>query len=235
LSDSRPPKIPPSGTRDNRGPAGGRALTRGRLEACERRLLKRGESNKADLFIVDLDEGPVVVKDFAAKGWWVRLLGRLQTWREARAYERLAGIPGVPRFHGRIDALALAVEWVEARELGRIPDRATNGAARLARLGEILDAIHTAGVAHLDLRARENVLVTAEEELYVVDFAAAVRLRPGGLAHRLWFPWLRSVDESAFLKWKRLLEAGPYTDEERRRLDRHRFFRTLWIFNRRHR
>jgi len=194
-------------------------------------VLKRGEPNKADLLLLDLGDGPIVLKDFAGKAWWVRLLGRLQISREHRAYVRLGRLPGVPRLVGRVDAHALAIERVDAEQLGRAPDRQTGGAAKLAALREVVSRIHAAGLAHLDLRARENVLVSPAGEIYVVDFASAVWFRPGSLAHRLLFPWFRRVDESALLKWKVILEAGPLDDRERSFLKRHGFWRSLWVFN----
>ena len=68
-----------------------------------------------------------------------------------------------------------------------------------------------------------------------VLLASAVWLRPGGLAHRLLFRWMTQVDRSALLKWKGLLQAGPYTPDEQSFLRRYRFFRSLWIFNRKRR
>jgi len=229
VNAKNPPKITSDPRANNRGHAALRVPVRGELARAE--ILKRGEKNKADLLLLDLGAGPMVVKDFAAKAWWVRLLGRLQIWREHRAYRRLGGLPGVPGLIGRVDAHALAIEKVEGRQLGKAPDRQEDGKDKLARLRAVLERIHGVGLAHLDLRARENVLVTPKGEIFVVDFASAVRLRPGSLAHRLLIPWLERVDRSALLKWKVILEAGPLTDRERAFLERHRFWRSLWIFN----
>jgi hypothetical protein len=93
--------------------------------------------------------------------------------------------------------------------------------------------MHAAGVAHLDLRGRENVLVGDGGRIVIVDLAGAVRMRPGGLAHRLLFRWLTMLDESAFLKWKLLLTPDRLTPRERRFLARfRRFVRPLWPINR---
>lgn len=229
MNAKNPPKITSDPRVNNRGKAALRVPTRGDLSRAA--MLKRGEKNKADLLLLDLGGGPMVVKDFAAKAWWVRLLGRLQIWREHRAYRHLGGLPGVPGLIGRIDAHALAIEKVEGRQLGKVADRREDGTAKLARLRTVVERIHGVGLAHLDLRARENVLVTPEGAIFVVDFASAVRFRPGGLAHRLLFPWFERVDRSALLKWKVILEAGPLTGRERTFLKRHRFWRALWIFN----
>jgi hypothetical protein len=229
LKAKDPLKITPAPPGNNRGGERGRLPTRADLAGA--RVLHRGERNKADLLLLDLGDGPMVVKDFATKAWWVRLLGRLQIAREHRAYRVLGRLPGVPRLVCRVDALALAIERVEAEQLGKAPDRRADGAAKLAALREVVSRFHAVGLAHLDLRARENVLVSPAGQVYVVDFASAVSFRPGSLGHRLLFPWFRRVDESALLKWKVLLEAGRLSDRERAFLKRHAFWRSLWIFN----
>jgi hypothetical protein len=78
-------------------------------------------------------------------------------------------------------------------------------------------------------------VIDAEGRLFVIDFASALWFRPGGLAHRTIFPLLRRIDESAYLKWKWLLEAGPYTDEEQASVSRHEAWSRLWPFNRKRR
>jgi len=206
--------------------------TRAELEAAEREVMKQGEWNKADLVVIDLGAGPIVVKDFAHKNWWTRLLGRLQISREQRAYRHLGDMTGIPALIGRIDAHALAIQKIDGLQLGFIPEITLDGAARLKQLRRLIDHMHAAGLVHLDLRARENVLITGEGELFIIDFASAVWLRPGGLAHRILFRRLNWVDESAYLKWKGILQAGSYTEEEQAFLRRCEFWRAFWVFNR---
>jgi len=209
-----------------------RPPSRPEIEAAPRRVLKQGERDKADLFVVDLGGVPTVIKDFRPKAWWVRLIGRVQIAREVGAYRRLAEISGIPRFVGRIDAHAVALEWIDGQALADASDRAENGPEKLAQLRGILDRIHAAGVVHWDLRARENLLIDRAGRLFVIDFASAVHLRPGGLLHRWLFDRLRLIDESAYLKWKGMLDAGRYTAEEQEFLERFRFWRSLWFHRR---
>jgi serine/threonine protein kinase len=133
---------------------------------------------------------------------------------------------------GRVDRHALALEFIEGEELARSPRRLEKGAYYLERLREIVETMHARGLAHLDLRGRENVMLDANDEIHVLDLAAAVWFRPGSLSHRLFFGWFKLADDAAVLKFKRLLEVGEYTEEERAFLRRFRFFRSLWIFNR---
>lgn len=189
---------------------------------------------KADLYLVDLGAGPLVVKDFGAKRWWVRQVGRVQIARECRAYAWLGPQPGLARFAGRIDAHALALEWIEGELLTRSRQDGAGGAALLARVQRVVARLHAAGLAHLDLRGR-NVVVRADGEVYVLDLAGALWFRPGSLAHRVLFPLARAIDLGVLLKWKRWLAAGSYTAAEEALLARRRFWRSLWPFNRKRR
>lgn len=204
---------------------------RGELSAATVEVLKAGSPTKADLLVVDLGQGPMVVKDFGNKVWWMRQFGRLQIRHEVKAYRFLAGLPGIPRLIGRIDRYALALEKIEGRQLGSAPERLTRGIVLMSRLEAIVERMHAAGLVHWDLRGRENVLVRGDDELFLIDFQSAMWARPGGWPHRLLFPMMKRVDDAALLKWKQILQAGPYTPEEEAFLRRYRFWRSLWIIN----
>lgn len=209
------------------------ALSRERIARGEVRVLHRGGRDKADLLLVDVGDGPFVLKDFSAKGRLTRWLGRIQISRESAAYRALAGVEGVPRFLGRVDPWSLAIEYVEGERLADAPIR--DASVVLARLRALIDRIHERGVVHNDLRSRENLLVDRARRLFVVDLAGALRLKPGGFAHRFLFPLLETADEAAYLRWKERLAPGAFTAEERAAARRFARFRALWPFNRKRR
>ena len=173
----------------------------------------------------------MIVKDFAGRGPWVRRLGRLQIRREAAAYHWLEGVLGIPAFVGRVDPWALAIERIDGERLAFAVLRPEDGPGHVAQLRTILDAIHARGVVHNDLRGRENVLLRRDGRLAVIDFAGAMRLRPGGVAHRLFFRLLAVADEAAFLKWKGMIAPGSYTRQDEAFLRRFERWRVLWPFN----
>ena len=175
-----------------------------------------------------------MVKDFSAKSPWRRLLGRMQVRRELRAYRRAGEMKGLPRTIGRVDPHALAVERVDGVLLALAENRFARAEAHLRRLRELVERLHQRGMVHLDLRGKSNVLLRPDGELVVVDMAAALWFRPGSLAHRLLFRWFAMADETALLKWKARLAPDLLTDEEEALLMRYRFFRSLWVLNRRH-
>ena len=190
-----------------------------------------GVGAKADVLVVGVDGQTVIVKDFSSRSAWIRGIGRLQIRREVSAYRWLAGVPGVPALVGRIDPLSLAIERIDGERLAFATLAPGDGPRHITKLRNILDAIHARGVIHNDLRGRENVLLRRDGGLAVVDFAAAIRLRPGGLAHRLFFRRLVLADEAAFLKWKGLIAPGTYTSGDEAFLRSFERWRSLWPFN----
>ena len=127
---SNPPS-PPAGTPADsprgRPPLPDRPPRRDELDGPDVRWLKRGGPTKADLKIIERDSAAIVVKDFRHKAAWVRLVGRLQIGRECGAYQWLGTMDGLPRFVGRVDRHALAVEWIQGSELAFRPDRREGG------------------------------------------------------------------------------------------------------------
>ena len=97
-------------------------LTRDRLASLPRRRLHGGRNwTKAVVEVVVTGGGPIVLKDLAARPWPVRLLlGPSQLDREARAYCLLRDLPGVPRFLGRVDRAAIALEYIAGPDLGSV-------------------------------------------------------------------------------------------------------------------
>jgi len=208
--------------------------TRAELAARRGADLVRGGPTKADLWLSSLADGTaVVVKDFAAKILPVRWWGRLQIRREAMFLALLQDLPEVPRLHGRIDGLAFAMEYLaDARPLfGR--ESGPRWAPVLARIRAALDVVQARGIAHLDLRGRENVVLRGDgERIVVLDWAGALRFPERTLRRRLFWRLAKLVDDSAYIKWKDMLDPGSLTPEDLRFKERFRRIRKLWPFNR---
>jgi RIO-like serine/threonine protein kinase len=180
------------------------------------------------IHLLPLEDGRrAVVKDFLpCPAFWRWTCGRFLTGREARAYARLDGVPGVPAYLGRIDAYALAVEWVPGKDFGKCP-KGTLGPEVFRRLEETVAEMHRRGVVHLDLRQRRNVLVDEAGTPRVIDLSSALTVRPGGFLHGLLAP----IDRSGVLKYKRRFLPDSLDEEERARLRRVERWRRFWPFS----
>jgi predicted Ser/Thr protein kinase len=166
----------------------------------EGRLLGRGYQGSIHLFASPF--GEVVIKQAPAAGL-AGFLGRRTLRREARIYDKLQGVPGIPRCFGLIRGRYLALEHIAGPSLRVFADPFADRDRFYARLLRTLDAMHAAGVAHGDLKRKNNILVGPGEQPYVIDFGIAWRLTPRSpVWKRRIFAWIEQIDYNAWIKHK---------------------------------
>mgnify|MGYP001819865287 CR=1 FL=1 len=188
--DSTPNLVPPS---------------RAQLDEADKTYLTHGAPFKADVTVIDIGDGPMVVKDFAPRAWWRRLIGWLEVNRECRAYAYLGPLPFFPGFYGCVDRDALAVERIEGVALARSPDRGEKREDYLTQIRSALDRLAEAGFLHLDARNNKNLLLTPEGRVVFIDLAGSYWVRPGGIGYRLLRPVIDLYYEANIIKWETLL------------------------------
>jgi predicted Ser/Thr protein kinase len=171
------------------------------LGCCTVALISRGSPTKPDLFRLDFDDGrdPIVLKTYALKNVFVRATaGWFVTRREYKLLRHLEGIQGIGRLAQPQSRLGLFLKWIPGRPLYRFGKDALSQEV-FNKLVAIVKKMHHAGVVHLDIGHKGNVLVTPEERPVLIDFQSALYVRnwPGWLKK-----WLRRVDDLTLLKWK---------------------------------
>ena len=191
------------------------------LATASQEYLTRGAPFKADVTVVDLGEGPMVVKDFAARAWWRRLIGSLEVDRECRAYSYLGEMPWFPVFIGRIDANALAVEKIEGVALARAEDLESRRDDYLAQLRAAMERLGELGFLHLDARSNKNVLRRPDGQVVFIDLAGSFWIRPGRFGHRLLRRFIALYYEANIIKWETLLTPGGDPRKGRRKPPRY--------------
>jgi serine/threonine protein kinase len=167
--------------------------------------------------------GDVVVKR-ARPSRLLGALGRRLLRRELDVYERLRGIPGIPHCYGGIDAESIVLEYVAGPSLREHEAALADRQVFFGRLLETLRAMHAAGVAHGDLKRKENILVGPGEQPYLIDFGIAVlRSSRSALLNRLVFEPIRQLDLNAWvkLKYQRRFDALSTEDAA--------LYRPLWL------
>jgi predicted Ser/Thr protein kinase len=164
----------------------------------EGRVLGRGYQATVELY--STRAGDAVVKTAHRTGPFAPLY-RYLLRREHAVYEKLAGVPGVPRTYGLIDGEHLALEYIAGPSLRAHERELADRAGFFAALLETLRAMHAAGVAHADLKRKDNIIVGPGERPWLIDFGIAARRGTSRLS-RVWFEHSVQGDYNAWIKLK---------------------------------
>jgi len=219
-------RVPPG---NSPAPPAALPLTEADLRDGSARLHQKGKWGKADILLVETRGGKAIVKDFGRKVLPVRWYGRWQIRREASIYRRLSGILGVPRYYGRIGKNAMAIEFIQGERISQWKRRELPPTL-FSRLWALIEEIHSRGIVHIDLRKRDNILINASGEVFIIDFNASFHFLPGSRRARWLLPALSKIDHFGFLKWKAALAPGQLSEAERNSFQRMSFLRRFWIF-----
>jgi len=151
-----------------------------------------------------------------------RLLHRQMLRHEYAVYMQLGEFDGAPECLGLIDGQYLVLEYVKGSTIRN--RRPHNEDEFHDKLFDYIRAMHAKGVAHLDLKRKDNLLVRTDESPCILDFGAAV-IRKRGLhpLNRYHFRIGKQFDYNAWIKHK-------YHDRmhEISVLDRN-YYRPTWI------
>ena len=188
-------------------------------------LLHRGRWGNADVYRFRRGEECWVVKDFRSCPPLTRdTFGAWMVRRELSAIRVLAGIPGFPQDAFRLDRLALAYRFMPGREIGT--RQGVPSPAYFEELEELVEKMHGRGIAHLDIRAAKNILITDQGKPFILDFQSHV---PLGKLPRFLRDLLVDVDRSGVYKhWERRFP-GSMGAERATLLERMNRWRRFWI------
>jgi len=193
-----------------------------KAEAIE--VIRRGRGSRPDVVRVRYRDTEAILKDQSGcDAAFARLLGPLLANREARALERLRGVPGVPAVLARPDRRSILMEYVAATPLTRASHDDWPGFFDALEL--LLARMHRRGVAHCDLRSPNNTLVDAGGRPVLVDFVASFRRGASWNPVSAWiFQRFCAVDRRAVLKLKSIVAPELVAPEERHLLVHRRGF-----------
>lgn len=178
-------------------------------------ILRAGSWKKAEIRRVARNGHSLVVKDWRAAPAWLRPWANWLMSREAEIYVALSGMPGIPQLVG-VGKRIFAIDHVPGEPISAFMGGRGHGLGLGARLETMVHEMHRRGVYHADLHYRRNILVTADGQIGIIDFASAVDYRRLGLLGRLFRPLLALLDHYALIKWKGGVDPKSLTPGERR-------------------
>ncbi|MGV8961491.1 MAG: serine/threonine protein kinase [Stenotrophomonas sp.] len=186
----------------------------------------RSEALKSDSFgriLLVHEAGRCFVRrDLTATPLWLRLPAWSLARREARALQRLDGMPATPRLLAW-DGRWLDRSFMAGAAMYQRPPHGDLAYFRAAR--KLLQRVHRRGIAHNDLAKEANWLVLEDGSPGLIDFQLAVI----GAPRSRWMRLLAREDLRHLLKHKRMYCRAALTPVELRLLKRHSWVRELWF------
>jgi predicted Ser/Thr protein kinase len=138
---------------------------------------------------------------------------------EYRAYSRLSEVRGVPRCYGLLHGRYLVLECIDGVPIRKA--KITDRVMFFETLLNLIKGLHNAGVAHGDLKKKDNLLVVAGQTPCVIDFGVAIVRKPGfaPLNHYL-YDLAKKFDFNAWVKLKYDRRFENMADEDRQYYNR---------------
>ena len=159
-----------------------------------------GRGYQGNTYLFSKDNRHLVIKAPQGRGP-AAFIRRLMINNEYKVYAHLTGIQGVPACHGLLKKRYLVLEFVDGVPIkdARFDDHACFCDGLLRRIKEI----HRAGVAHGDLKKKDNILVVDGRYPILLDFGVAI-IKKQGVApvNRFLFNLFQKFDYNAYIKVK---------------------------------
>lgn len=174
------------------------------------KIIRKPSNTRPLIWQAKLNGEEIIVKDFRRNGFFFRnTVGRFLIWREARTYRKLSGIKGIPKLYGTIDGLALVLEKIPGKSLGKIKKGNILPKSFFDALENMVSQFHKIGVVHCDLKKANNIILGKDGLPYIIDWGASIHREEFDIPLlRLIFKRFYLDDELAIIKHK--IKYAPY-------------------------
>ena len=120
---------------------------------------------------------------------------------EHHIYQKLKNFSAAPKCYGLVANQYLLLEYIEAPSLRKSPP--VEERYFFQQLFKRIQALHQLGIAHMDLKKKDNLLVKDGREPILIDFGAAVEKKSAWhLFNRYWYQLAVRFDYNAWIKLK---------------------------------
>ena len=151
------------------------SITISNISRYQRKVLREPSSTRPALYVIQENDVRAVVKDFSPnRGLYRNIVGRFLIWRESKAYRRLTGLEGIPRFFRSIDGTALILEEIPGKNIEDVEKEELLPKEFFEELRRLVERIHERGLVHCDLKRAPNILLGHDGRPYIVDWSASI-------------------------------------------------------------
>ena len=138
-------------------------------------VIREPSNTRPILLRIKKDHKSAIMKDFNTNSFLFRnTIGRFLIWRESRAYQKLRGLNGIPKFYRSIDGLAFLMEEIQGKDIEAYCTENKLNDFFFSELYKVVDNFHKHGIAHCDLKRAPNIIVGNNGRPYIVDWSASI-------------------------------------------------------------
>ena len=159
--------------------------------------------NQGKLFTIDIDQKTYLIKSADIDNWWSKSINKWSIKREYRVYKKLKGLDGIPNCYGLTDQGKLVLEYIDGGTYRDKQFELDGNDHFFDALLELIKSMHNLGVAHGDLKRKDNLIVDQNLKPYLIDFGTAViHYDQSSSLKKIVFNFLRKTDLNAWIKHK---------------------------------
>ena len=115
--------------------------------------------NQGRLFTIDIEEKTYLIKSANIDNWWSKSINKWSIKREYRVYQKLEGLNGIPKCYGLTDEGGLVLEYIDGGSYRDKQFELDGNDHFFDALLELITSMHNLGIAHGDLKRKDNLIV----------------------------------------------------------------------------
>jgi len=167
------------------------------------KLIKSYEGNQGVLYTLKLNGQCYLIKKANTSKTILSFFNQRSLKKESKIYNKLRGLKGIPDCYGLTNNGDLILEHIEGHSYREKQYELPDNEIFFQSLFELITTMHKMGVAHGDLKRKDNILVNASNEPFLIDFGTAIAINKKNWITRKWlFNFLRKTDLNAWIKHK---------------------------------
>jgi len=161
------------------------------------------EGNQGRLFKIETDEKAYLIKSANQDHWWSKAINRWSIRHEFKIYEILENLDGIPKCYGLTKDGSLVLEYIDGESYRSKQFELDGNDQFFNSLLELIKSMHDKGIAHGDLKRKDNLLVGGDLNPYLIDFGTAlIKENRSGFFKKIIFNFLKKTDLNAWVKHK---------------------------------
>lgn len=169
----------------------------------DKALVKSYEGNQGILFKLNLGGKSYLIKRANKANVFLRYFNQRTLNRELEIYKKLKDIDGIPNCFGMTWRGELILEYIEGESYRDKQYELAGDQSFFQKLLDLILNIHNEGVAHGDLKRKDNILVNKDNEPFLIDFGTGISIdKSKDPIKRFILRFLKSTDLNAWIKHK---------------------------------